>query len=84
MQEMTFEQLDGFQKWYAEDPEKRSLQIRFQDGRFTVWVYDYELEVGQFAESAKDINLLDHFRSRALASYKRAQELLRNKGDRIE
>jgi len=51
----------GFRKWVQEGKGRRSVELRVgkrEDENYVdIYVYDYELQVGQFVEKLEDIDL---------------------------
>jgi len=52
---------ESFRKWVQEGKGRRTAEIRIgksgDEDHVSVFVYDYEMEVGQFVLEPKDINL---------------------------
>ena len=70
--------LQAFREWQQQG--NRSVKIEmggpFEKDRFKIWVYDYDLQVGQFVQSVDEIDLLKEAREKAEKEYKRLQKIM--------
>jgi len=73
--------LQSFRDWQLQG--RRSVKIemgRFDNPEyFTVWVYDYDLQVGQYVTSVEEIDLISKAEKDAVEQYERLQKILQTK-----
>ncbi len=49
--------LNTFLKWQEEKPDSRSVEIKLNRGAVTIWVWDYDIMMGQHVTSVDEIDL---------------------------
>lgn len=64
--------LNEFVTWQAEKPGKRSANITIEtNGEVKIWVYDFDLMVGQHVKSVEEIHLEGVKEAQEKAEYER-------------
>lgn len=72
--------LEAFQKWQSEG--KRSVKIEigslYGQDDISVWVYDYDLQIGQLVTAVEEINLEERRKSQLEEVMKELSKLSKN------
>ena len=70
--------IQAFRRWQQQGNRRVQIEMGgpFEKDRFKIWVYDYDLQVGQFVQSVDEIDLLKEARERAEKEYERLQKII--------
>lgn len=73
--------LQSFRDWQLQGRRSVKIEMGTVDNpeHFTVWVYDYDLQVGQYVTSVEEIDLIRKAEKDAVEQYERLQKILQAK-----
>lgn len=73
--------LQPFRDWQLQGRRSVKIEMGTFDNpeHFTIWVYDYDLQVGQYVTSIEEIDLIRKAEKDAVEQYERLQKILQAK-----